>query len=164
MGTNPSDHQHDPLRPHSHEPNPQPPGGDPTIRFEFPTRAETLIAVADLLRLPQVVLADCFIVSTGHGTSGPFTFGGPTLLSVIEAQVDTSTSWSQVEVVSADGFGTRIERAELLRPTDSRPIILACQLNGAVLTRQQGLVRLIVPSEHDDALRQVKWIAVIRVK
>jgi hypothetical protein len=31
------------------------------------------------------------------------------------------------------------------------------------MTRKQGLVRLVVPTETDDALRQVKWIAEIRV-
>jgi hypothetical protein len=36
-------------------------------------------------------------------------------------------------------------------------------LDGAALTREQGLVRLIVPSERDDALRQVKWLATITI-
>jgi hypothetical protein len=31
------------------------------------------------------------------------------------------------------------------------------------LTRAQGLVRLIVPHERDDALRQVKWVTRIIV-
>ena len=38
------------------------------------------------------------------------------------------------------------------------PILLAHIVNGAAMTRAQGLVRLIVPSEIDDALRQVKWV------
>lgn len=164
MHSNHHTHQHDPLRPHSHDPNPAPPGADPTVRFESPAGSATPIAVADLQALPQVALPECYIVSTGHGTSGPFTFGGPTLLSLIEARLGKDAAWSQVEVVSADGFGTRIARAELTTPADPRAIILACQLDGAALTRQQGLVRLIVPSERDDALRQVKWIEVVRVK
>ena len=159
-----SEHQHDPLRPHSHDPNPEPPGVDPTVRFETPAAPTALITVADLQALPQVLLTDCYIVSTGHGTSGPFTFGGSTLLNLIEERLDAEVGWSQVEVVSADGFGTRILRNELTHPTNDRPIILAWQLDGAALTRQQGLVRLIVPSERDDALRQVKWVEVVRVK
>jgi hypothetical protein len=34
-------------------------------------------------------------------------------------------------------------------------------LNGQPLTRAQGLIRLIVPAETDDALRQVKWVTQI---
>jgi len=36
-------------------------------------------------------------------------------------------------------------------------------MDGATLTRAQGLVRLIVPSETDDALRQVKWVGRIEI-
>ena len=42
-------------------------------------------------------------------------------------------------------------------------MLLAYTLDGAPLTREQGLVRLIVPSEIDDALRQVKWLAMITI-
>jgi hypothetical protein len=34
-------------------------------------------------------------------------------------------------------------------------------MEGQPLTREQGLVRMIVPSERDDALRQVKWVGKI---
>ena len=67
-----------------------------------------------------------------------------------------------MEVVSADGFGTRALHTELAEPT-SRPVILAHTLDGRPLTRAGGLVRLIVPSETDDALRQVKWVAHVRI-
>jgi hypothetical protein len=36
-------------------------------------------------------------------------------------------------------------------------------MDGAPLSRRQGVVRLVVPSEVDDALRQVKWVAAVRV-
>jgi DMSO/TMAO reductase YedYZ molybdopterin-dependent catalytic subunit len=121
------------------------------------------IAVADLLRLPSMTLSNCFIVSTGHGTSGPFTFGGVRLLELLESLWGTQAEWHRVDVISADGFGTRISRAEVAAPTD-RPILLAYALDGVPLTRAQGLVRLIVPSETDDALRQVKWVAELRVE
>lgn len=162
MKTN-SAHQHDPLRPHSHEPNPEAPGADPTLSLEILGAPAIPIGVDDLQALPQVALPECYIVSTGHGTSGPFTFGGPTLLHLIAEHVGEDVGWAQVEVVSADGFGTRILRHELTQPTEHRPIILAWQLDGIALNRQQGLVRLIVPSERDDALRQVKWVEIVRV-
>jgi hypothetical protein len=40
---------------------------------------------------------------------------------------------------------------------------LSYAIDGTPLTRAQGLVRLIVPSETDDALRQVKWVQRIEV-
>jgi hypothetical protein len=36
--------------------------------------------------------------------------------------------------------------------------------DGQKLTRRQGLVRLIVPREKDDALRQVKWVGRIVIR
>ncbi|MCB0075748.1 MAG: molybdopterin-dependent oxidoreductase [Caldilineaceae bacterium] len=45
----------------------------------------------------------------------------------------------------------------------TRPSLLAITLDGQPLTREQGLVRLIVPTETDDALKQVKWVAEIVV-
>ena len=68
-----------------------------------------------------------------------------------------------MEVISADGFGTRIRRHEIEGVTD-RPILLATAMNDTALTRRQGLIRLIVPSETDDALRQVKWVGRINVR
>ena len=65
-------------------------------------------------------------------------------------------------MVSADGFGNRVLARELPQPP-ARPILLATHIDGQPLTRQAGLVRLIVPNETDDALRQVKWVARIEV-
>ncbi len=45
-----------------------------------------------------------------------------------------------------------------------RPSLLAYIKDGVSLTRAQGLVRLIVPSETDDALRQVKWVGRIIIE
>ena len=152
---------HDPLRPHSHDPNPEPPPGDAAISLHLPGGALRRVTVGALRALPHTAVAECYIVSTGHGTSGPFTFGGTRLLDLIEAHV--SGPWHSVEVVSGDGFGNRVLAAELHEPT-ARPMLLAYQRDGAPLTREEGLVRLVVPSERDDALRQVKWVAVIRVR
>lgn len=158
-----NDH-HDPLRPHAHDPNPEPPSADPSFTFIHPTGQVEQITVGDLEQLPQTHIVDCYIVSTGHGASGPFTFTGARLLDLIESRLADKMAWSQAEVISADGFGNRVRRDELERPADpAGPILLSTILNGQKMTRSQGLVRLIVPSEKDDALRQVKWVGCVRV-
>jgi DMSO/TMAO reductase YedYZ molybdopterin-dependent catalytic subunit len=156
------DDNHDPLRPHSHDPNPEPPSADPTFWLALPGRSELPITLETLKRAPRTAVPDCTIVSTGHGVSGPFTFSGVSLLDLINTY--ETDGCSQVEVVSADGFGNRIAAEELHRPTPAGPILLADEVNGRPLKRSEGLVRLIVPSEQDDALRQVKWVARIRVR
>lgn len=151
----------DPLQPHSHEPNPAPPSDDATIQFVEGNGRSRPITVADLQNLPQVSVPNCTIVSTGHGTSGPFTFTGTTLLALVEAF--STAPWTEVEVVSADGFGNRVYARELHEPDPAGPILLAYAMDGLPLNRAQGLVRLIVPNERDDALRQVKWVGEVRV-
>ena len=153
----------DPLRPHSHDPNPQPPSDDPSFVFVAPDGAETIVTVADLESLPQTSVPNCYVVSTGHGTSGPFTFGGVRLLDLVQSELALDTGWSQVEVISADGFGNRVTAEELLR-ANPRPIILSTKLDGQPMSREEGLVRMIVPSETDDALRQVKWVGRVVVR
>lgn len=151
------------LHAHAHEPNPQPPAADPAMVVRWDRGARELaVAPAELRSMPRTVVSDCYIVSTGHGTSGPFTFGGVRLLDLIHHVIGAHTPWHIADVISADGFGTRVTAAEL-REGAARPILMADELDGAPLTRQQGLVRLIVPSEAGDALRQVKWIARIEV-
>ena len=153
----------DPLRPHSHEPNPQPPTADPTIRLVTPDGREGLVTVEALQEeYTAVTLPDYYIVSTGHGTSGPFAFTGVSLLDLVQRYAEES--WSQLEVISADGFGNRVMAAELVEPDAASPILLAYAVDGSQLTRQEGLVRMLVPAEKDDALRQVKWVAVVRIR
>jgi hypothetical protein len=147
------------LHPHIHEPNPAPPSADPTLILARPDGTHTPITVEELAALPQQSAHDCYIVSTGHGTSGPFRFTGVTLADLFAAYA--VRVWEYADVVSADGFGTRVHHAEI--PTATRPILLALTCDGESLTRAQGLVRLIVPHEDDDALRQVKWVARIEV-
>ena len=67
-------------------------------------------------------------------------------------------TWSWVDVVGADGFGARLTPGDVNAPSPGRPIILANAVDGVPLDRARGLVRLIVPAETDDALRQVKWV------
>lgn len=153
---------HDPLRPHSHDPNPEPPSAQADFTVYWPG-GSALYTPDDLRRLPAVTLADCFIISTGHGTSGPFVFTGVPLLTLIEPLLPDPAAWTEVAILSRDGFGVRLYRHELLALPPHRPALLAYALDGQPLTRPQGLVRLIEPNETDDALRQVKWIAEIRI-
>ncbi len=148
------------LHGHAHEPNPAPPNTDATLHLQRPDGRTVLLTPDDLARLPQTATGDCMIASTGHPASGPFTFGGVRLADLLAAHA--VEIWEYADVFSADGFGTRVTAGEAHTPTP--PILLATTLNGAPLTRAQGLVRLIVPSETDDALRQVKWVARIEVR
>lgn len=152
--------RNDPLAPHAHEPNPLPPSPDAELILHLPDGATRRISPVELRSLNSVTVPHCYIVSTGHGTSGPFSFTGVRLRDLVE--LHWSGAWTQVEVVSGDGFGTRASRAELTAPT-TRPVLLAHSRDGQPLTRADGLVRLIVPGEIDDALRQVKWVADVRI-
>lgn len=155
-------HNQDPLRPHRHDPNPAPPSPDPAFTLFGPYGQSEIITPDDLALLPQTESKPLFIVTTSHGTSGPFRFSGVTLLNLLQQRMALPERF-QVEAVSGDGFGTRIEGDELLHPDANGPILLSTHIDGTPLTREQGLVRLIVSSETDDALRQVKWLAIIRV-
>jgi DMSO/TMAO reductase YedYZ molybdopterin-dependent catalytic subunit len=124
-----------------------------------PDGRETALTPDDLARLPQTVVAACMIASTGHPASGPFTFSGVRLADLFAAQ--EIAAWQFADVVSGDGFGTRVHAPEA--QTAAPPILLATSIDGAPLRRDQGLVRLIVPAETGDALRQVKWVARIEV-
>lgn len=154
--------QDDPLRPHSHDSNPEPPSPDSHFTLVLPDGRSRIITLADLYRLPVATVSNCIIVSTGHGISGPFTFTGVTLWDFVMAY--WPGTWTEAEVVSADGFGNRVFVAEARNASSSGPIILAYGVDDTRLTRRQGVVRLIVPGERDDALRQVKWIGKIVIR
>lgn len=144
--------------PHAHDPNPSPPSDDPALLLNGPG-GQTRLTPGDLAALPQQSITDCYIVSTGHGTSGPFTFAGPRLVDVVDQF--TGADWTTADVISADGFRARLSAVELRAP-GARPVLLALRIDGRPLGREEGLVRLIVPDETDDALRQVKWVSEIR--
>ncbi|MBV7328366.1 hypothetical protein KFU94_08920 [Chloroflexi bacterium TSY] len=169
------------LPPHSHDPNPDPPSNDPTITLTLPTGIQKRIDIIHLLSLPQTTISGCYIVSTGHGTSGPFSFTGPTLHTLIRHFLPNyfvnqrktfqtknvkaeHHAKGEIDVISGDGFGTIVWASELESSSNQEPILLACLLNHDMMTREQGLVRLIVPSERNDALRQIKWIGEIIVR
>lgn len=151
------------LHGHPHDPNPTPPSPDSSFMLCQPDGITINVTLADLQELPVTQVDDCWIVSTGHGRSGPFTFTGARLLDLIDQVLpSTSVTWHHVDVISADGFGTRL-LAQELHTAATRPILLSYATNHAPMTRAQGLVRLIVPSETDDALRQVKWVARVEI-
>ncbi|MCX7851172.1 MAG: molybdopterin-dependent oxidoreductase [Caldilineales bacterium] len=147
------------VPPHRHDPNPFPPSDDPTFTLEQPDGSAVRLTVADLRALPAVTVPNCYIVSTGHGTSGPFTFGGVLVRDLLAAYLPAEMPWSAVVVLSGDGFGTRLSAAEV----QAEPVLLAYTVDGRPLTRREGLVRLIVPGETDDALKQVKWVERVMV-
>lgn len=145
--------------PHTHDPNPSPPSENPA--FDLVVSGKTFHLMPDDLQdRPQKSVADCYIVSTGHGASGPFTFGGVPLLDLIERFIPDE--WHVVDVISADGFRARLS-GEALRRAADRPALLALSIDGRPLNRREGLVRLVVPQEKDTALLQVKWVSEIRV-
>ncbi len=150
------------LHGHAHDPNPAPPSADSAFSVSKPGGVKMQITLADLQALPATQVNDCWIVSTGHGRSGPFTFGGARLLDLINQVLTPTLAWQSVDVISADGFGTRLLAQELQQVT-TRPMLLSYAIDHVPMTRSQGLVRLIVPSEIDDALRQVKWVARIEI-
>jgi hypothetical protein len=149
--------EHDWFPPHSHDPNLTPPSADPTFVL-IAGDSEARLTPEDLNAMPQQTVANCYIVSTGHGTSGPFTFGGVVLSELLNRY---DAGWKAVDVISADGFRARITCDEAHAP--ARSILLALTIDGRPMRREEGLVRLIVPGETDDALRQVKWVSQIRL-
>ncbi len=162
----PAQHTHaepDWVHRHPHEPNLAVPAGDGAFAVELPDGVARTFTLAAVQQMPAVTVDNCRIVSTGHGVSGPFRFTGVTLHEFLRQVLPAELTWRHVDVVSIDGFGTRLLPADLADPPAGRPPLLAYVIDGAPLTRGQGLVRLIVPAEVDDALRQVKWVGVIRV-
>lgn len=149
---------------HPHEPNPVPPGDDTSFVLHLPGGEARRMTVDALRHMPYCEVGDCYIVSTGHGASGPFTFGGVRLADLLASVLPTLPAWQHVDVVSADGFGVRLTPSDLQATAAERPILLAYTLDGLPLSRVRGLVRLIVPAEVDDALQQVKWVSHIDVE
>lgn len=145
--------------PHSHDPNPNPPSDDSVLTIY--TSSQTVrVTPDDLAGLPQSTVNNCYIVSTGHGTSGPFTFQGVQVAGLVSHY--TKNMWVYIDIISGDGFRTRLTRA-ILATMGNRPAILALKIDGRPLRREEGLIRLIVPNEKEDALQQVKWISEIRI-
>ena len=145
--------------PHAHDSNPTPPDDDASFEIVL-SDLRRRVTVEALRALPDHTLRGAVIASTGHPSSGPFDLSGVTLKTLIAAYAPGD--WVAALVVSGDGFGTRVLADEWLGERE-RPILLAHTVDGRPLTRAAGLVRLIVPSEMDEALRQIKWVAEIRL-
>ena len=146
-------------QPHAHDSNPTPPDDDASFEIVL-SDLRRRVTVEALRALPDHTLRGAVIASTGHPSSGPFDLSGVTLKTLIAAYAPGD--WVAALVVSGDGFGTRVLADEWLGERE-RPILLAHTVDGGPLTRAAGLVRLIVPSEMDEALRQIKWVAEIRL-
>ncbi len=145
--------------PHAHDPNPIPPDDDSALTIY--TNSQTVRVTPDeLAGLPQSTVNNCYIVSTGHGTSGPFAFQGVQIVELVSRY--TKNAWVYIDVISGDGFGTRLTHAALATMGE-RPALLVLKIDDRPLRRDEGLIRLIVPDEKEDALQQVKWVSHIRV-
>ena len=140
---------------HSREPNYEPPSDDPTVKVILADGGERPFTVADLQTLPITSVANCFIV-TDHGTVGPYTFQG---VALRDLAAHLGLGPLGAEIVSGDGFGAQLTAEELASPA---PPLLSYGVDGRLLSRQEGLVRLVVPGDQEDALRQVKWVATVR--
>lgn len=142
---------------HPHKPNPVAPPGDGTVAVAG-AQGAIAFTLEQLRRLPFTEVDNCHIVSTGHGVSGPFRFGGVTLAALLRAALPPETTWATVDVIGADGFGARLARAAVEEAPPGRPPLLAITIDGAPMSRAQGLTRLVVPTETGDALLQIKWV------
>lgn len=151
----------DPLQPHSHDNNESPPDNNLDILLTRPDGSTVSIAAAALAHYPQSLIPH-YEYTTDHGKHGPYQLRGVALYDLIQQEVPAE--WHEVEVLSADGFGNRVFREELERPMAVGPILLCTHTNGRPLGRAEGAIRLVVPSETDNALRQIKWVREIRVK
>ena len=100
--------------------------------------------------------------TTDHGQHGPYRLTGVALRDLLAAELSPQTDWEQAEVISVDGYGNRVWASETADLTHG-PILLCWLCDGRELTPQQGRIRLVVPSETDNALRQIKWVKTIRV-
>ena len=147
------------IHSHAHDSNPTPPDDDASFEVVLPD-ARRRLTVEALRALPGHTLRGAVIASTGHPSSGPFDLSGVTLKTLLAAYAPGD--WVAALVSSGDGFSTRVLAAEWQSET-ARPILLAHTVDGRPLTRAAGLVRLIVPSETDEALRQIKWVAEVRL-
>ena len=140
---------------HSREPNYEPPSDDPTVTIILADGAERPLTVTDLQRLPVTTVAECVIV-TDHGPVGPYTFQG---VALRDLAAHFGIGQAGVEIASGDGFGAQLTAGEMDSPI---PPLLSYGLNGRLLSRQEGLVRLVVPGDRANALRQIKWVSTVR--
>jgi len=151
----------DPLRPHSHANNRTPPDDETTIELKVLNNETIQIDIEALQTKYAMSVIKSYTYQTDHGKHGPYKLEGVSLVDLINHHLPDDAAWAQAEVLSADGFGNRIYKQELIQSEE--PILLCFKSNDEALKRNQGLVRLVVPFETDNALRQVKWVRTINI-
>ena len=147
--------------PHSHDNNPTPPDHDLTLTLVRPNGTRHTITAEALRREYPTAEIPAYGYTTDHGRHGPYHLRGVALLTLIQQEV--AEAWTAVVVLSADGFGNQLTAAELQNPDPAGPVLLCYESDGRPLGREQRTIRLVVPSETDNALRQVKWVREVRV-
>ncbi len=150
----------DPLKPHKHSNNTTAPEGNINIILHKTDGSSVELSLEQLQMNYPTSIIPAYTYVTDHGVHGPYKLEGVSLKDLVSKEV--KTAWSELEVLSADGFGNRLSKEEVLAEGD--PIMLYFKTDGELLAKQHGLLRLVVPSETDNALRQIKWVKTINVK
>lgn len=150
----------DPLKPHKHHNNTTAPDSNTNIQLNTPKGKTIEITLEQLQTNYPTSIIPAYTYVTDHGVHGPYRLEGVSLKDLIAKE--NISDWSEVEVLSADGFGNRIAKDEVLAAGD--PIMLYYKTDDDMLSKQHGLVRLVVPTETDNALRQIKWVKTINIK
>lgn len=146
--------------PQKHHNNTKVPEETTDITLETLAGHRQIITLEQLMRDYPVSVMPAYSYVTNHGIHGPYRLEGVQLLDLLKQRI--SGSWTGVEVLSADGFGNYVHKEELEQAQE--PIMLYFKINGEILKKKQGLVRLLVPSETDNALRQIKWVKRLRLE
>ncbi|MCA9838979.1 MAG: molybdopterin-dependent oxidoreductase [Trueperaceae bacterium] len=135
-----------------HHNNTTPPSANTDIIIDLPDNEHHLRLENLIEDYPQSVI-EGYTYVTNHGVHGPHRLEGVSLLDLIP---ETLVDWQTIEVISTDGFSNTLSKEELLSAKE--PIMLYHSIGGERLEHKHGLVRLVVPTETDNALRQIKWV------
>lgn len=142
--------------PKKHHNNTTIPETNSEIFLEFADGESTLSLEELKNKYPQSVI-EAYTYVTNHGVYGPYRLEGVSLLDLIP---ETFSNWSEVEVISADNFANTLSKAELIAAKE--PAMLYYLSDGKSLDSKHGPIRLVVPSETDNAIRQIKWVKQIK--
>lgn len=144
---------------HSHNNNTRPPSDNNTDIILSTSLTQRLLTIDNLYRYPQTIINYSYV--TDHGIHGPYQLEGVALYDLITSNERQATS--HIDVISADGYQNQITIDEVTATMDN-PIMLCLTTDGQPLSIAHGLIRLVVPSEKSDALRQIKWVRQIQLK
>lgn len=140
-------------QPHRHDNNETPPDEKLDIWLELPQQ-KICVWPTYWPTYPRHELP-AYTYTTDHGRHGPYRLAGVSLKTIIHTH--WTNPFAAVIVISADGFGNRITSQELWAD-GGKQILLCDESNGRALPRTAGAIRLVVPRETDNALRQIKWV------